>query len=130
MSDSAPAEAFSQYLSSTWMKDFSVRMWNHFEACEDHTNNRLEGWHNRLNRLAGHDHPNLFQLITLLQKEDSVAEFKILQLQSGGLPVTKRNKWQRQDRRIKRLKDKFVAWKNVHLRLHGLSLSSGQLVIN
>ena len=106
---SAPAEDFVKYFTSSWTKDFPVVMWNHFQSEEDRTNNRLEGWHNRLNRLAGRDHPNLFQLITLLQKEEAVTEFKILQLQAGGPEMQKRAKWQRMDKRIKRLQEKFVA---------------------
>lgn len=106
---SAAAEAFVDYFSNTWTKDFPIALWNHFEATEDRTNNRLEGWHNRLNRLAGRNHPNIYQLIELLQKEDSVSEVKILQLQSGGLPVRRRNKWQRMDKRLKRMQAKFTS---------------------
>lgn len=105
---SLPAEAFIAYFSSTWMKDFPVALWNHWESSGDRTNNRLEGWHNRLNRLAGRDHPNIYQLVALLKKEEAVSEVKILQLRTGGLPVRKRAKWQRMDRRIKRLQTKFT----------------------
>ena len=70
-----PALDFSNYMyfKQTWMTgSFPISMWNHHTTTEERTNNHLEGWHYRFNTLAGKPHPNIYQLIHLLQREDGV----------------------------------------------------------
>jgi len=88
-----PALDFSNYFKQTWMTgSFPIAMWNHHTTTEERTNNHLEGWHYRFNTLAGKPHPNIYQLIHLLQREDGVTEIKVNQLQNGGLPPPRRKK--------------------------------------
>ena len=67
-------QQFATYFQQTWLRDFPIAMWNHCETTSERTNNRLEGWHNRINRLAGRPHPNIYQLIDLIKKEDLGAQ--------------------------------------------------------
>ena len=39
--------------------------------CLARTNNRVEEWHNKLNRAIGHSHPNTHELISVLKKEQT-----------------------------------------------------------
>ena len=64
--DTTSAKHFIAYFQKTWMTSFPLHVWNHYCTTEDRTNNTLEGWHNRLNKLAGRDHPNLYQLIKMI----------------------------------------------------------------
>ena len=51
------------YYSATWLDgDYALVMWNvHGQATR--TNNRVEGWHSRLNKAIGAPHPNTHQLV-------------------------------------------------------------------
>ena len=87
---------------------FPPRMWNHFQNKGPRTNNHLEGWHNRLNRLARKAHPNLFESIELLQNEQAATEVQIIQLTDGvGLPRPKKRKAVRREQHIKKITDEF-----------------------
>ena len=77
-------------------------MWNHWETSSERTNNRLEGKHNRINRLADKPHLNIYQLIDLFKKEDGAAIVTLQQIQTA-----KKKIWERNDNRIRRLKDRF-----------------------
>ena len=45
------------YYEQTWLYgDYPIQMWNVFSQ-SIRTNNRVEGWHNKLNRAIGHSHP-------------------------------------------------------------------------
>ncbi len=55
-------------------------MWNVYQAKGPRTNNHLEGWHNRLNKIVGKPHPNLFQLIRTFQQEEASTHMTIMQL--------------------------------------------------
>ena len=68
---------------------FPPRMWNHFQNSSPRTNNHLEGWHYRLNRLARKAHPNLFETIELIKNEQASKEVQMIQLAAGGQPRPK-----------------------------------------
>ena len=78
-------------------------MWNHFQNSGPRTNNHLEGWRYRLNRLARKAHPNLFETIELIKNEQASTEVQMIQVAAGGQP----RKAVRQDEKIKRLVAEF-----------------------
>jgi len=90
-------QQFATYFQQTWLRDFPIVRWNHWETTSERTNNRLEGWHNRINRLAGRPHPNIYQLIDLIKKEDGASIVTLQQIQTGGLIVSKKKIWERND---------------------------------
>ena len=61
------------------------RMWNVYDLDGPKTNNHVESWHNRLNRLAGKAHPNIYEAVSLFKAEQAAAEVMILQLSAGGI---------------------------------------------
>ena len=48
------------------------------------TNNCVEGWHTRLKKVVGKAHPNLFEIIEVMKKEQASSEIKLQQLEMGG----------------------------------------------
>ena len=73
------------------------------------TNNHLEGWHNRLKRISRKAHPNLFELVEILKKEQATTEVTIEQLVGGGRIRAKRRKVVQHEETIKRLNDEFTS---------------------
>ena len=81
---------FTDYMDRTWINGtFKPELWNVFDSNGPHTNNHLEGWHNRLNSFLGRRHPNIYQLMEFITKEQAVIDIEILQLQSGALAPPK-----------------------------------------
>ena len=63
---------------------FPIDIWNVHKATGPRTNNHLEGWHNRLNKIVGKPHPNLFELLLTFQQEEASTQITIMQLATGG----------------------------------------------
>ncbi len=60
----APAVArideLEQYFKTTWLSgSYPLKIWNYHEVEGPRTNNHIEGWHNKINRLAHKSHPNI-----------------------------------------------------------------------
>ena len=83
-----------------YSKSFPPRMWNHFQNSGPKTNNHLEGWHYRLNRLARKAHPNLIEIIELIKNEQASTEVQMIQVAAGGQPRPKKRKAVRQDHKF------------------------------
>ena len=64
---------------------FPVRMWNMYALEGPRTNNHAEGWHSKVQKLAGKAHPNIYEAVTLFQSEQATTEVSIMQLAAGGL---------------------------------------------
>ena len=84
---------------------FKPRMWNYFAYSGPRTNNHLEGWHNRLKRIARKAHPNLYEVLELFQKNKQLLKS---QLQAEGLHKAKRQKVIQREEKIKLLKDELT----------------------
>ena len=102
---------FNKYFEDTWLVGpFPPTLWNVFEL-EVHsprTNNHLEGWHNKLKRIARKAHPNLFEIVTLFKQEQADTEVILAQLATGAKPPRRANKDIQKDKRIQNLKEKFL----------------------
>ena len=54
-------EELIQYYEDTWLKGrFPVSMWNIFSVEGPHTNNHVEGWHNKMKKITGKPHLNIY----------------------------------------------------------------------
>jgi hypothetical protein len=63
-----------EYFSNTWLNgQYPIAMWNVYRQYT-RTNNKLEGWHNSMNRAVKKSHPNIFELITTLKMEQSATD--------------------------------------------------------
>ncbi|XP_033746946.1 uncharacterized protein LOC117332171 [Pecten maximus] len=73
-----PLSQFVEYVRSQWIDSatFPPTTWSAFESSV-RTNNDVEGWHNRLNRKTD-NHPAMYVLIPLLQKEAAAVEAQIV----------------------------------------------------
>ena len=61
-----------------------------------HTNNNTEGWHSKIHKLGG-------------KAEQTATEVSLMQLAAGGLPVRRRRKYQRHEKRLLTIKEKYEA---------------------
>ena len=49
------------------------------------TNSHVEGWHNKINCLAGKSHPNKHEIVKLFKTEQAATEVFLLQCETGGV---------------------------------------------
>ena len=86
---------------------FPPEIWNvHVATINDcpRTNNFCEGWNNKFCHLVGHQHPSIWKLIKMLQKEESAVSAVILRDLIGEPPVKKVKKiYVRLQQRLKNL---------------------------
>ena len=98
--------------------NFPLTMWNVYWSDSFRTNNHLEGWHNHLKRLVGKAHPNVYEFVEVIQKEQTTTEVSITQLEAGAHPLRRALKAITRDRKIQELKQRFdtntTTLRNVH----------------
>jgi len=61
---------------------FKVEMWNQARNLKDRTNNTVEGWHSAFNK--GRLHPNIYEAIMKLKKEQMKQENETRRIRNGG----------------------------------------------
>ena len=83
-------------------------MWNIYHAA-NRTNNRVEGWHSKLNRYVKKSHPNIYELLTELKKEQAATELTVHHARLGAAPPGRRPEYIRLDQQVDRLRTKFEA---------------------
>lgn len=72
---------FKQYMEQHWLKSNNfIEKWSIF-GTNIRTTNCLEGWHSKINQLVGKKTPNLFKLLTILQRDSKLNVIKM----KGGL---------------------------------------------
>ena len=52
-----------------------IAIWNYYAHSGPQKNTHLEGWHNRMKRIAKKAHPNLYEVLELFQRETEVYHF-------------------------------------------------------
>ena len=67
-------------------------LWNNYQTEGPSTSIHLEGWHNKIKKVQ-HVHPNIYQIIELLQKSQAVTECTIIQYAAGGAHPPKRRRY-------------------------------------
>lgn len=75
-----------EYYNEFWIKKIGINMYNVHKRFH-RTNNALESWHARFNKVVGRAHPNIFMLIQFLISEQVNTESLIASL-SIDLPVS------------------------------------------
>ena len=66
-----------------------------------------EGWHNRLKKIVGKAHPNVFEIVETFKKEQALTEVTMAQLAAGAAPPRRARKVIQRDRKIEELKRRF-----------------------
>ena len=100
MKGEAPAfhnrDQFLEYFQDNWIEvNYPLCMWNMYSLDGPHTNN-AEGWHSKIHKLAG-------------KAEQTAIEVSLMQLAAGELPVRRRKKYQRHEKRQLTTKEKYEA---------------------
>ena len=100
--------ALFTYFKQTWLGQFPLKLWNIYHAA-NRTNNRVEGWHSKLNRYVKKSHPNIYELLTELKKEQASTELTVHRARLGAAPPGRRPEYIRLDQQVDRLRTKFEA---------------------
>ena len=87
---------------------FPLRMWNHFTNAGPRTNNNVEGFHSRVNRLLPHRHPNIYRFVELIKGIDKCERAKLIQINAGAPPPPRRRVYRELDTRVRRLKQRLT----------------------
>ena len=86
-------------------------IWNQYDAAlagEQKTNNLQEGWHNRFNIFVGKAHPDLYTLISELQKEQAHTESIVAELSAGKrVKALPQKKWLDAQIRMRRILETY-----------------------
>jgi len=97
------------YVTTTWIEgQWSPAMWNHFGNDGHRTNNHLEGWHHKLNQVVKKAHPNIYDMIRLLKREQSITEVKVSQLDGHWRQPPRKRKYRIIDARMRSLKEQLL----------------------
>ena len=71
---------FIDYFENIWLVgNFDIRLLNVHDSSTIHTNNHVEGWHSRLNKIVGKAIPNMFELVDMTKKEQATTEVDVTQ---------------------------------------------------
>ena len=68
-------DKFISYFEAIWLVgNFSPRLWNVYEtdSGSHRTNNHVDGWHNKLKRVARKAHPNVFELVEIMNRRTQI----------------------------------------------------------
>jgi len=81
--DNDTVVAFHLYFRSTWLDGmFPVALWNQYGTdSQMRTNNYVELWHARFNRIAHGAHPNLYMFTAHIKREECTVSITLAQLQ-------------------------------------------------
>ena len=62
---------------------FKRHQWNYFNFGGPRTNNHVEGWYSRLNKVVGKPHPNIYEIINVFKREEVSTKMKMQMLKAG-----------------------------------------------
>ena len=89
---------FNDYFIETWLGDdskFPIPLWNVFSVLNNRrTNNSVEVWNNKFFKLAGKAHPNIYEFLTTVKKEQAGTELKLAMQDAAIPPPAKKRKYQ------------------------------------
>ena len=68
--------------------------------------NHVEGWHSYLSKVVGKAHPNVYELVDVIKREEATSKLKLQQYESGAVLPARRRKVRERERRLTTLFDK------------------------
>ena len=89
-----------EYYDGTWLHKFKQRMCNVHKLII-RTNNRMEGWHHKINQTIGNAHPGVHEFIKVFKGEQSCTEVTIERARLGAVPPARHRKDRKLDERLK-----------------------------
>jgi uncharacterized protein YbgA (DUF1722 family) len=90
------------YYNQEWILSIQPRMWNVYQV-NTRTNNNLEGWHSRFQKIVARHRPNLWQLLEAMLQEQAATEVALQQVAAGRHVHTGNCKYKRVKKQLKRL---------------------------
>jgi hypothetical protein len=105
--DQALAPLFA-YFHTEWIlnADAPPRMWN-VHGQDIRTNNSVEGWHARFKKIVRKRHPNLWELLIELQREQAATEVAVQQITGGQKVNTVKRKYRKIQKQIRKLTRRY-----------------------
>lgn len=102
----ASVTAFTDYVTEQWVEG-DKPLWNHYTTVGPRTTNHCEGWHSKLKKAVRHAHPNIFGIISILQRIEAACYIRVLQYQAGGVRPVKKRKYRQLEQRLAALKTRL-----------------------
>ena len=105
--DDTRLQDFHNYFEATWLNGiFAITLWNQYNVDNVHrTNSAVESWHACFNRCVRSAHPNIFVLITHLQRENCNTVTRVDQAKLSFKTTATQSKYDRLHQRIQQLYD-------------------------
>ena len=92
-----------------WLNgQYHISKWCVYNAEGTKTINHVEWWHNKINRLAGKSHPNIYKLVDLFKIEQAATEVTLRRLEAGGVLAPTRKVQRTKEKRLKTIQQKFT----------------------
>jgi hypothetical protein len=121
-------EKFMDYVFTQWVGDVSMEinnvyeheLWNH-HGSKVRTNNHIEGFHSKLNKLVKAAKPHIFKMVNVIKRQEDLTSVKYIQLQKRTRPQS--NTEQLKNVKIQALKDKYELDEDYDLVDYMLDLS-------
>ena len=82
-------------------------LWNNYLMEGPRTTNYLEGCHNKIKNNVWYAHPNIYEIIDLLQTTQAMRDIAIIQYAAGWAHPSKRPTYRRIDSRLQQRKDRY-----------------------
>ena len=95
------------YFENYWLTEMNPAIWNMHNVAR-RTNNDVEGWHNRFNRIIQRHHPNLWQFINAIRDEQLSTQVICQQIVAGQTVYRRNKKYAAIDARITTLKRRYL----------------------
>ena len=89
-------ENFNDYFVETWRADdanIPVGFWNVSGEDQKRTNNNVEGWNSKFSKHTHKHHPNIFEFVDAIRKEQAATELKTAQHDAAVQPARKKKKY-------------------------------------
>ena len=68
------ADELVSYCDQIWMNGhFNYRHWKYFDYIGPHMNNHVEGWHSHLSKVVGKAHPNAYEILDVIKREEATS---------------------------------------------------------
>ncbi len=86
------------YFNAVWFTTYPISVWNHYETVGPRTNNHVEGFHSKLNKISGR-RPNIYRSINFFKEIETETTIGYNQriLPNGRLPTRRRREDIRRD---------------------------------
>jgi hypothetical protein len=111
------------YFNAVWFTTYPISVWNHYETVGPRTNNHVEGFHSKLNKISG-KRPNIYRSINVFKEieTETTIDYNQRILPNGRLPTRRRREDIRRDCDIEFLSQQ-LKYSQINLRAYVTDVS-------